>query len=96
MEELDCRGQQCPQPVVKTRRMMLAQPASLLKILVDDIAARDNVSRLAKTLGYAVSIDQTGQVFELKLVPGEASEQRVPAAGMVPETPFCGAFLLTA
>jgi len=22
--------------------------------------------------------------------------QRVPAAGMVPETPFCGAFLLTA
>jgi selenium metabolism protein YedF len=81
MEKLDCRGQQCPQPVVQTRRLMLAQPASRFKILVDDTVARDNVARLAKTLGYAVSIDQAGQVFELELVPGEAPEQRGPAAG---------------
>ena len=36
MEILDCRGQQCPQPVVQTRKLMLAQPASVLKVLVDE------------------------------------------------------------
>jgi TusA-related sulfurtransferase len=36
MEILDCRGQQCPQPVVQTRKLMLAHPDRTLKVLVDD------------------------------------------------------------
>ena len=81
MEQLDCRGQKCPQPVVQTRRAMLAQPESSFKILVDDTAARDNVARLAKTLGYSVSIDQAAATFELDLVPGQAPGQQKPAPG---------------
>jgi selenium metabolism protein YedF len=80
MELLDCRGQQCPQPVVQSRKLMLAQPTHRLKILVDDTDARDNVARLAKTLGYAVSIDQAGGTFEIELVPGETPKQRGPAS----------------
>jgi len=72
METLDCRGQQCPQPVVQTRQLMLAQPANILKILVDDDVARDNVARLAKSLGYTASIAQTDATFEISLTPGEA------------------------
>ena len=71
METLDCRGQQCPQPVVQTRQLMLAQPASTLKVLVDDDVARDNVTRLAKSLGYTASIDQAEATFEISLVPGD-------------------------
>ena len=72
METLDCRGQQCPQPVVQTRQLMLAQPANILKILVDDDVARDNIARLAKSLGYTASIAQTDATFEISLTPGEA------------------------
>ncbi len=80
MEELDCRGQQCPQPVVQTRRLMLAQPNHRLKVLVDDTAARDNIARLAKTLGYSVSINQANGTYEVNLVPRETAEQHGPAA----------------
>ena len=84
METLDCRGQQCPRPVVQTRQMMLAQPTSPLRVLVDDDAARENVARLAKSLGYRVSIEQTEDNFEIGLVPGEAPKKaaaRVTSAG---------------
>jgi selenium metabolism protein YedF len=72
METLDCRGQQCPQPVVQTRKLMLAQPASTLKVLVDDDVSRDNVTRLAKSLGYTASVTQAESNFEISLTPGVA------------------------
>ena len=77
METLDCRGQQCPQPVVQTRKLMLAQPASALKVLVDDDVSRDNVTRLAKTLGYTSSVNQVGANFEISLTPGVAPETAI-------------------
>ncbi len=77
METLDCRGQQCPQPVVQTRKLMLAQPASALKVLVDDDVSRDNVTRLAKSLGYSASVNQVESNFEISLTPGLAPEKAI-------------------
>jgi selenium metabolism protein YedF len=64
--------------------MLLAQPTSSLKVLVDDDASRDNVARLAKSMGYRVSIAQTENDFELGLIPGKAPEKaaaRVTSSG---------------
>jgi selenium metabolism protein YedF len=80
METLDCRGQQCPQPVVQTRKLMLAQPAIILKVLVDDDVSRDNVTRLAKSLGYTASVNQVETTFEISLTPGTAPEKTVVAS----------------
>jgi selenium metabolism protein YedF len=77
METLDCRGQQCPQPVVQTRKLMLSQPASALKVLVDDDVSRDNVTRLAKSLGYTSSVNQVESNFEISLTPGVAPEKAI-------------------
>jgi len=77
METLDCRGQQCPQPVVQTRKLMLAKPASVLKVLVDDDVSRDNVTRLAKNLGYTASVNQVESNFEISLTPGVAPEKAI-------------------
>lgn len=71
METLDCRGQQCPQPVVQTRKLMLSQPAVAIKVLVDSDVSRDNVTRLAKSLGYTASVSPAGGNFEISLTPGE-------------------------
>lgn len=71
MTTIDCRGQQCPQPVVQVRRQMLAAPATPLQVLVSDPAARDNVSRLAASLGYQVKAEPFEGNYRLELTPGE-------------------------
>lgn len=73
MDKLDCRGQQCPQPVIQTRRRMLDQPGAPFRVLVDDTAARDNISRLATGMGYDVQISGSDGDFTIELAPGTAS-----------------------
>lgn len=71
MELLDCRGQQCPLPVVQVRRQLQAAPDTPLQVLVDDPAARDNIGRLAKSMGFQSKVDLQDGVFRLELAPGE-------------------------
>jgi selenium metabolism protein YedF len=74
---IDCRGQQCPQPVVQVRRQMQATPGASLQVLVSDSTARDNVGRLAASQGYQVKVEQTGGTFQLELGPGEKPDEAV-------------------
>ncbi len=69
METIDCRGQQCPQPVVQTRQLMLEKTDQTLCVLVDDTTARDNVTRLANKQGYSVSTTEDQGTFRLEMVP---------------------------
>ena len=70
METLDCRGQQCPQPVVQARQLMLEKADQPFCVLVDDTTSRENVTRLAKKLGYGVSMAEDQGTFRLELTPG--------------------------
>jgi selenium metabolism protein YedF len=71
MEILDCRAQKCPHPVVETRKRLLAAPGVPLTILVSDSSARENVARLAASLGYTVRLEAAEGGFVLELHPGE-------------------------
>ena len=88
MSILDCRGQQCPHPVVQVRRQLLAAPATPLQVLVSDAAARDNVSRLAASLGYQVRVEATGGDFSLELSPGEQPAAAIAGAVAGPTVLF--------
>jgi tRNA 2-thiouridine synthesizing protein A len=57
MVNVDARGFSCPIPVVKTQKAIEQNPASPVTVLVDSDAARDNVSRLARSRGYAVRVE---------------------------------------
>ena len=70
METLDCRGQQCPQPVVQARRFMLDQPGTPFQIRVDDAASRDNLCRLAENQGYTAAATEEENAFLIALNPG--------------------------
>jgi selenium metabolism protein YedF len=76
MKTIDCRGQQCPQPVIQTRKLMLEEPGSILEVLVDDQACQDNVSRLATTMGYSIKVEKSGAATRLELSPGKKPEQK--------------------
>lgn len=70
MKTIDCRGQKCPQPVIQTRKAMLADPSSKLLVLVDDQACQENITRLATNMGYDVSVESKDAVNHLGLKPG--------------------------
>lgn len=59
MQQLDCRGLPCPQPVMRSRDA-LANGADALEVLVDNEPARENVRRFLEGRGFTVDVSQTG------------------------------------
>jgi len=54
--KIDCRGLACPEPVINTKKSLEVLPDdSILEVLVDSIASKENVIRFAKNEGLSVS-----------------------------------------
>jgi len=69
MVEVDVRGFSCPIPVVKTRKAIEANPKEVITVLVDSAVSRENVSRLGRSEGYSVEIEEAGDGFRIRLSP---------------------------
>lgn len=66
-EKLDMRGLSCPQPVFETKKKIELMGSGTLEVLVDSGASRDNVTRLAESKGWNVSIKEQDDEFTLTL-----------------------------
>ena len=64
-EKLDCRGLACPNPVLRTKEVV-ERGVALLSVLVDNPAAKENVSRFLGRMGYQVSFSEMEGNFEVK------------------------------
>jgi len=73
--ELDCRGLACPAPVLKIKELIEKENPSLVKVTVDNEAAKQNVSRFLGTQHFTVSVEQRGADFE---VIGTRNEEAAP------------------
>jgi len=85
MQVLDCRGLACPQPVLKTKEALDGLDLGQVQVIVDNPAARDNVTRFAQSQGAAVETAVQGSDFVLTVTksrPGGAAP--VEAAGPTP------------
>lgn len=69
MTEVDVRGFSCPIPVVKTKKAMEDNPDDVLTVLVETEVSKENVSRLARSRGYAVSEEEVSGEYRLTLTP---------------------------
>jgi tRNA 2-thiouridine synthesizing protein A len=69
MIEVDVRGFSCPIPVVKTKKAMEENPAESIDVLVESGVSRENVSRLAQSRGYSVTVVDVEDGFRLVLSP---------------------------
>ena len=57
MREIDTRGLSCPEPVIRTKKLISTmKPGEEAKIIVENGAARENVLRAINDLGCDVSI----------------------------------------
>lgn len=66
MQIIDARGLSCPEPVVMTRNAMVSKETAY-QVLVDAIAAKENVTRYAMSQGYAVSVSENNGEFTLDI-----------------------------
>lgn len=60
-KELDARGLQCPEPVIRCRKLIDAEHPNSLKVFVDNLAAVENVSRFLDRNGYQTLEAQIGE-----------------------------------
>ena len=66
MAIVDARGLLCPEPVVLTQRAIKDDTPSLT-VLVDAMAAKENVTRFATSRGYDVSTAEENGEYKLEL-----------------------------
>ncbi len=66
---LDLAGLACPLPVIRTKEALEAGETAEFIVVVDNEAARDNVSRFAQSRGCTVSVAAAGHCFHLTVQP---------------------------
>ena len=66
MKTIDARGLSCPEPVIRTKNA-LASGEKAYTVMVDNVTAKENVSRFALHQGYQVSVKENGEDFILTL-----------------------------
>ena len=75
LKELDCRGLACPQPVLNTKDALEESAVTQVTVIVDNSAAKENVSRFAMTKGCDVEVAEIETDFKLTITKKEAAGQ---------------------
>ncbi len=70
---VDARGLLCPQPVILTKKAL--EEEAEVEVLVDNEAARDNVSRLGRKMGCDIKVSTEGSDFRVVLSKSEVAEE---------------------
>ncbi len=84
--DIDCSGLTCPKPVIKTRDR-IAEGGGAFSVLVDNDAARENVSRFAENSGCSVEVSGVEGGFILLVTPGEKAAEAAQPPPVTCQTP---------
>lgn len=61
-KEIDCRNMDCPAPVLETKKYLEQEALTQIRIIVDNDAAVENVSRFLAYAGFEVGVDSDGTI----------------------------------
>lgn len=65
INELDCRGMNCPAPVLSVRDALEKEASDSITVLLDNEAARQNVSRFLEHQDFQVSSEMQGGEYRV-------------------------------
>ena len=65
MKLIDCRGLACPAPVLRIKDAIDKEGLDEFTVIVDNEAARQNVSRFLDSRGFNISVEQAGSDFKI-------------------------------
>ena len=69
MVEVDVRGFSCPVPVVRTKKAFDESPEETVVVLVESAVSEENVSRIARSRGYSVRMEEIAGEYRITLTP---------------------------
>ncbi|MCB2170959.1 MAG: sulfurtransferase-like selenium metabolism protein YedF [Deltaproteobacteria bacterium] len=70
-DQIDCRGLACPAPVIQSKECIDREHPGIIKITVDNEAAKQNVTRFLESQKYGVSVEKDGADFHITGSAGE-------------------------
>ena len=73
MKNIDCRGLNCPQPVILTKKAIDELSNGTIITIVDNEVAKNNVLKLAKKLSCTAEVARKNGEFHLTITKGEAT-----------------------
>ncbi len=65
MEKIDARGLNCPAPVLQTRATIEESSCDMIRVIVDNEAARQNVCRFLESQSYETTVKEEGEDFHI-------------------------------
>lgn len=63
---IDARGRACPEPVLMTKKA-IEKNQDGIKVIVDNITARENIRRFASNSGYIADVVEQDEDFIISL-----------------------------
>jgi selenium metabolism protein YedF len=75
---IDCKGLQCPEPVLRTRDALAGMESGVVEVVVDNEASKSNVERFSRSQGCEVSIAGDGSDYRITITKKTGAQ---PAAG---------------
>ncbi len=76
--EVDARGLECPKPVIETKKAIEKIGEGQIVTIVDNEIAKENVTKLAKSLNYNVDINKQGNNFYVNIYKDMVSNEFIP------------------
>jgi len=64
-KEINCRGLTCPAPVLRLKELLEKEAPAEISVIVDNEAARENVSRFLEHNHYQVGVEKVGGDFRV-------------------------------
>ncbi len=88
-ETLDCRGVQCPQPILRVAKRARTQGSGVFEVLADDPAFKLDLDSWGRSSGHRIEWVREGKEMAAKvhLVSGNAPTSPRPTTRLAPATP---------
>ena len=64
---IDARGLSCPMPVLMVQREVKKNNPNMLEVLVDNMTAVGNITRLAASQHYTVKVEEVDSEYKVTL-----------------------------
>jgi selenium metabolism protein YedF len=76
---IDARGLACPRPVISTKKALEEMVDGVVTIVVDNLAAKENVSKFAAANHCEVTVEEKDGIYSIRVIKGQGKlEDIVP------------------
>lgn len=76
IKEIDARGENCPKPFIMTKKALDELEMGAIVTIVDNEVAKENVSKLAESLGLSYNVEEKQGDFYIGIEKGESVSER--------------------